>query len=583
MFDALHGRLCEQLLQALSPVSGVWRGRLSNSALSTAVAVLALRLADHEQDRTRIHAGLEWLRADQNEDGGWGDTDRSASNLAATLLTWSAFPNNTPAPPGVEAWLETRCGSTDSRDISLSVLEHYGGDRTFSAPILTACALAGRLGPEPDCWREVPQLPFELAVLPSRWFSRLGLPVVSYALPALIAIGLVRHRRSNGFKPWGLLRTGLTRTVLHRLRAIQPAHGGFLEAAPLTAFVAMSLLGCGFEDDPATEKALAFLRSSQRDDGGWPIDTDLATWLTSLSIVALEDDLPANHAGAARRWLLDQQYIRRHPYTNSPPGGWSWTDLPGAVPDADDTSAALIALRRLGIDDETQRAAQSGVGWLLGLQNRDGGMPTFCRGWGKLPFDRSCPDITAHAVQALAEWREDLSGAPTKTFQSGLAKALDYLAKTQREDGAWIPLWFGNEGDPNHENPLYGTARVHACLVDAQEAGTDMPTTLLDQSANWLRSAQNPDGGWGGDRNLPSTVEETALALAALADDPLATNALQHGADWLSAHVEIDSPAPIGFYFASLWYYEKLYPLIFATNATRRLKHHAGASRRVLP
>ena len=29
-------------------------------------------------------------------------------------------------------------------------------------------------------------------------------------------------------------------------------------------------------------------------------------------------------------------------------------------------------------------------------------------------------------------------------------------------------------------------------------------------------------------------------------------------------------PSPIGLYFASLWYYEELYPLIFATGAAIR-------------
>ena len=41
-----------------------------------------------------------------------------------------------------------------------------------------------------------------------------------------------------------------------------------------------------------------------------------------------------------------------------------------------------------------------GLKWLLGLQNSDGGIPTFCRGWGTLPFDRSSPDLTAHAIRA---------------------------------------------------------------------------------------------------------------------------------------------------------------------------------------
>ena len=84
-----------------------------------------------------------------------------------------------------------------------------------------------------------------------------------------------------------------------------------------------------------------------------------------------------------------------------------------AVPDADDTPGALLALAKLCNDElpeETRqrilRAAIAGTDWLLALQNRDGGWPTFCRGWGKLAFDRSGTDLTAHAPRALRVWHE---------------------------------------------------------------------------------------------------------------------------------------------------------------------------------
>src|SRR5262249_43471540 len=139
-----------------------------------------------------------------------------------------------------------------------------------------------------------------------------------------------------------------------------------------------------------------------------PIDTNLATWVTTLSINALGSDLPAEAIEPLRDWLLGQQYTHIHPYTNADPGGWAWTDLPGGVPDADDTSGAILALLALGAagDATINEAATRGIGWLLDLQNRDGGWPTFCRGWGALPFDRSGPDLTAHLLRALARWSE---------------------------------------------------------------------------------------------------------------------------------------------------------------------------------
>src|SRR5205814_5887185 len=91
-------------------------------------------------------------------------------------------------------------------------------------------------------------------------------------------------------------------------------------------------------------------------------------------------------------WLLRCQLRQAHPYTGAAPGGWAWTDLSGGVPDVDDTSGALLALARLrGVGAADQKrideAAAAGVSWLLDLQNSDGGWPTFCRGWGTMPFD----------------------------------------------------------------------------------------------------------------------------------------------------------------------------------------------------
>ena len=45
---------------------------------------------------------------------------------------------------------------------------------------------------------------------------------------------------------------------------------------------------------------------------------------------------------------------------------------------------------------------------------------------------------------------------------------------------------------------------------------------------------------------------------------------LARGTQWLIERVEDGSwtqPAPIGFYFAKLWYYERLYPVILTVAA----------------
>ena len=81
---------------------------------------------------------------------------------------------------------------------------------------------------------------------------------------------------------------------------------------------------------------------------------------------------------------------------------------------------------------------------------------------------------------------------------------------------------------------------------------------------------------------LHSSVEETALAVEALlaaATEPEFMPAIEKGLTWLIERVERRehrNAAPIGFYFAKLWYYEKLYPLAFTVSALGRAVRTLG-------
>jgi len=71
---------------------------------------------------------------------------------------------------------------------------------------------------------------------------------------------------------------------------------------------------------------------------------------------------------------------------------------------------------------------------------------------------------------------------------------------------------------------------------------------------------------------VTSSIEETGVVLAALGrsvrdgDEIRVSNAIARGARWLmDADVGAATAAsPVGLYFARLWYYEDLYPLVFA-------------------
>jgi squalene-hopene/tetraprenyl-beta-curcumene cyclase len=580
---------------------GYWIGELSTSALSTAVAVSALALvqkatAVYGSFTPLIENGVSWLVAHQNADGGWGDTVKSFSNISTTMLCRAAFHLTATADRyadvllKTDAWLAERYGKTPA-ELAEAVRARYGKDRTFSVPILMTCALAGLVD-----WKEVPSLPFELACFPQWLYRFLQMPVVSYALPALIAIGqAVYHHRP----PWNpvarLVRRMAIPKSLRVLEAIQPSNGGYLEATPLTSFVTLALASIGRAEHPVVGKAVSFIVQSVRPDGSWPIDTNLSTWVTTLSVnaVAAAGDLEKlDKRSELTEWLLTQQYKERHPYTGAAPGGWAWTPLPGGVPDADDTPGALLALSFLSDSDD--EAVFHGLRWLWQLQNRDSGWPTFCRGWGNLPFDRSGSDLTAHALRALAAWWREWMGrrsVPTELhirYRLGsldrrqrrifwplvhaIPMGLAYLARNQRPDGSWLPLWFGCQHAPDDENPTYGTARVLAAFRDLDRMN-DEPAR---RGVRWLLSAQNADGGWGGAADTPSSVEETALAVEVLLSaGPETVTAVNNGLAWLVQRIEsggLNEPAPIGFYFAKLWYFEKLYPIIFSVAALGRAR-----------
>ncbi len=576
---------------------GYWEGELSSSPLATATAISAMALVERHDptdadagcyaNETResylsetILAGLKWLAERQNSVGGWGDSVTSASYIATTMLVVAAF--RLTCVPGKDPELLGRANKYIEQQGGLEGLRRrYGKDKTFAVPILTNYALAN-LTP----WSKVPSLPFEAAWVPQHLYCRLGLPVVSYAIPALVAIGQAKYFHK---KPWNpllrWLRQAAVKPTMEVLERMQPLSGGYLEAVPLTSFVVMSLASTGRANHPVAQKGLEFIIDSVRADGSWPIDTNLATWNTTLSINALARSGEDVAELCNVDWLLACQNQDVHPYTGAAPGGWGWSDLSGAVPDADDTPGALLALRAIYDGESLQSeqrdriraAAFDGVTWLLDLQNDDGGWPTFCKGWTELPFDRSGSDLTAHALRALAAWKRELG---ISRIAGAIERGFAYLEKQQRSDGAWIPLWFGNENHPREENPIYGTSKV---LLAYRDAAPGEMSLSVQRGLDWLQRAQNPDGGWGGkpveDPNqrkpphMQSSVEETALALEALLSWPVDSRreaTIKKGLEKLIADVESDrhrEPSPIGLYFARLWYYEKLYPLIFTVSA----------------
>lgn len=177
-------------------------------------------------------------------------------------------------------------------------------------------------------------------------------------------------------------------------------------------------------------------------DAGWP--------LSALAREGLTDH------------ILQLQYTSVHPFNGAMPGGWVWTHRSGSVPDGDDTPGAIIALLLLNRyqPEKVKNAVVAGCDWLLNLRNSDGGFPTFVRGWGRLPFDQSCADLTGHCVLAMSlaleNYPSNLGLSRAKKIRNAIRQGISYLQKNQRSDGALLPLWFGNQQAAGHLNQPIG-------------------------------------------------------------------------------------------------------------------------------
>jgi squalene-hopene/tetraprenyl-beta-curcumene cyclase len=217
-------------------------------------------------------------------------------------------------------------------------------------------------------------------------------------------------------------------------------------------------------------------------------------------------------------------------------------------------------------------AAAAGINWLLALQNRDGGWPTFFRGRGHESLDGSGPDLTAHALRALRTWQYWVAD---RSIDEAIRRGMAYLEASQRPDGSWRPQWFGNPWFPNDENPICGTAQVLLAYRDLDQV--DHPAA--QRGLAWLAAAADPSGGWGGgpvEPRGPSSVEETAMAVEALLSAPNDSRwqgVVAAGLGWLVQAVQQSrhcQSAAIGLHTARLWYYEKDYPLVFTVSALGR-------------
>ncbi|MGI8971747.1 MAG: squalene--hopene cyclase, partial [Dehalococcoidia bacterium] len=260
-------------------------------------------------------------------------------------------------------------------------------------------------------------------------------------------------------------------------------------------------------------------------------------WDTALAIQALacsgDPEHPALHRAAA--WLLEREVRHSGDWQvkrpRAKPGGWYFEYENEFYPDLDDTAAVITALHHApGARPAATRAAiERAVEWMLQMQGRDGGWASFDVDNNRLIFthipfadhnamlDPSTADISARTLEMLGLTAGSREVPPQcrAVIESAMERAIQFLRSEQEEDGAWYGRW--------GVNYIYGT---WLALQGLRAASLPADAPECRRGAAWLRSVQNPDGGWGESPASydvpalrgpgPSTASQTAWALLGL-------------------------------------------------------------------
>jgi len=343
-------------------------------------------------------------------------------------------------------------------------------------------------------------------------------------------------------------------------------------------------------------------------------DTALAVNALSLTSRADDEERVEDALTRASRWLIDREVRRPGDWSLLNPGlepsGWFFEYRNGFYPDTDDTAMVLMGLARSGhawerpshktkeihqnwYSREGKRspvsppariaAADRGIRWLLGMQNKDGGWAAFDRDINrelltKVPFadhnamlDPSCPDITARVLEALGQFDYRV-GHPQ------VDRAVAFIEKTQDRRGCWLGRW--------GVNYIYGTWQV---LLGLHAVHFDKKHPMVQRSIAWLKKVQQPSGAWGescrsyNDPSTagqgPPTASQTAWALIGLiAAGEGHSEAVRRGVDYLVATQQADGNWKedqfTGTGFPKVFYLKyHLYRLYFPIMALARYQH----------
>ena len=569
--------------QSIQHQDGYWWGELEADTTLESDYILYLHILGQLQSE-KVEKLATYIRERQLPDGGWNIFYGGPSELNATVKAWVAL--RLAGDPASAPHLER----AKTRVHELGGLERTNSYTRFYL------AMVGAVD-----WGFVPAIPPEIMLLPewlplnlyemSSWTRGIVIPLAivwahkpGWRLPEGVTVNelyrepgvkppsLAWDRRVVSWKnfflaldrslklwdklPWKpLRRAALERANRWMRERLERSEGlGTIYPAMINSIFALFAEGSDITD-PLLVREVDFLARYEIEERGTlrlqPCISPL--WDTAIAMVSLQEaGLDPAHPSllAAARWLVRNQILGPGDWQvknrKAQPGGWAFEFRNDFYPDVDDTAFVLMALSRVE-DPEPGRlraAMRRGLAWLMSMQNADGGWGAFDHEnnldfLNNIPFadhnamlDPSTADVTARALECLGH----MGWPPNHPV---IQRALTYLKREQEKDGSWFGRW--------GVNYIYGTSGV----LRALEAAGVPSEGESRRAAEWLRSVQNPDGGFGESilsyydtaqkAKGKSTASQTAWGLIGLlasagTDDP----AVGRAVGWLVSHQNED-------------------------------------------
>lgn len=274
---------------------------------------------------------------------------------------------------------------------------------------------------------------------------------------------------------------------LEALTVTRPrSNSGTWEQYLLAHLLSLLALGCFPAYHDAVRNDLDALLELQREDGGFAFITSMeifATATAGLGLVGAGVDPGALfHVGD---YLANNQRLN---------GGWGYAQGVRQT-DVDDTAYCIEFLRAIA-PDRYRNTILRAEHYMIGMQNLDGGFPTFAVG------SASEVAMTAAVLNALA---------PSKhRYAAVFERGVQFILDNQAADGTFERSW-----SSAHSNAIF---RALLAMQTFNRGLSELERERAEVRAmSYLRLSQNEDGGWGhviGDHSDPISSAYALITLS---------------------------------------------------------------------